>query len=155
MESAKARVNFFTAAPEGYAALGKVQDYVDQSGLEPRLLELVKIRASQINGCVYCLHMHTHDALKAGERPARIYLLDAWSESALYSARERAALLWTEALTHIAETRAPDTVYDEVRAQFTEKELADLSVAIAAINSWNRLFIGSRIPHPADRPETS
>ncbi len=105
------RLNPMSVAPDGLAALVGVETYLEKSGLDHRLLLLVKIRVSQINGCAYCLHMHTEDARKLGESEARLYLLDAWHESNLYSDRERAALAWAESLTHIAETRAPDDVY--------------------------------------------
>jgi len=144
------RLNPTAVAPEGYAALAGVETYVEKSGLDHKLVLLVKIRVSQINGCAYCLHMHTLDARKLGESEARIYLLDAWHESELYSDRERAALAWAESLTNISTTHAPDDVYEQVRRQFSEKEVADLSIAIAMINAWNRLAIGSRSVHPAD-----
>lgn len=144
------RMNPYTVAPEGLAALVGVEKYLEKSGLDHRLVLLVKIRASQINGCAYCLHMHTEDARKLGESEARIYLLDAWRESKLYSARERAALSWTEALTNIRDTHAPDEVFEEAQRHFSQKELADLSIAIAMINAWNRLSIGSRTAHPSD-----
>jgi AhpD family alkylhydroperoxidase len=146
----KQRLNPSAVAPEGFAALLDVEKYLDGSGLDHRLQLLVKTRVSQINGCAYCLHMHTADARKLGETEARLYLLDAWHESSLYTARERAALAWAESLTHIAETHAPDTGYDEARRHFSEKELADLSIAIAMINAWNRLTIGARVVHPGD-----
>ncbi|HEX3487480.1 MAG TPA: carboxymuconolactone decarboxylase family protein [Micropepsaceae bacterium] len=144
------RINAYTVAPEGVAALRGVEKYVEASGLDHKLLALVKTRVSQINGCEYCLHMHTEEARKLGEAEARLYLLNAWHESALYSARERAALAWAEALTDIAHSRAPDSVYEQARQQFSEKELADLSIAIAMINVWNRLAIGARAVHPSD-----
>jgi len=144
------RMNAYAVAPEGLAALVGIEKYLEKSGLDHRLVLLVKIRASQINGCAYCLHMHTEDARKLGESETRIYLLDAWRESQLYSARERAALSWTEALTNIRDTHAPDEVFEEARRHFSEKELADLSIAIAMINAWNRLSIGSRAAHPSD-----
>jgi AhpD family alkylhydroperoxidase len=144
------RLNPFAVAPEGLTALMAVETYLESCGLDHRLLLLVKTRVSQINGCEYCLHMHTEDARKHGETEARLYLLDAWEESALYSPRERAALGWAEALTHIARSRAPDAVYDELRRHFSDKEVADLSIAIAMINGWNRLAIGARIAHPSD-----
>ena len=122
------------------------------TGLEPALLELVKMRASQINGCAYCLHMHSRDARALGESEERLYLLDAWRESPLYSDRERAALAWTEALTRIADTHAPDADYEAARAQFSEKELIDLSMAIVAINGWNRFAIAFRAVPGAYRP---
>jgi AhpD family alkylhydroperoxidase len=149
------RLNLYTASPEGVAALLGVEKYVQRCGLDPRLTALVKIRVSQINGCAYCLHMHTEEARKLGESEARLYLLDAWHESELYSPRERAALAWAESLTDIATTHAPEAVYDEARRQFSEKELADLSIAIAMINGWNRLAIGTRSAHPADHAKAA
>jgi AhpD family alkylhydroperoxidase len=147
---AHSRLNAMTVAPDGVAALIGVEKYLENCGLDHKLLLLVKIRVSQINGCAYCLHMHTEDARKLGETEARLYLLDAWYESNLYTAREQAALAWAESLTHIASTHAPDEVYNQTRQHFSEKELADLSIAIAMINAWNRLAIGSRASHPAD-----
>jgi AhpD family alkylhydroperoxidase len=144
------RINAVTVAADGIAALRGVEKYIQQSGLDRKLVVLVQIRVSQINGCAYCLHMHTEDALALGESDIRLYLLDAWHESNLYSRRERAALAWAESLTNIAATHAPDDVYAEARSQFSEKELADLSIAIAMINAWNRLSIGSRAVHPSD-----
>jgi AhpD family alkylhydroperoxidase len=144
------RLNPFTAAPDGFTALSKVEDYIKKTGLEARLLALVRVRVSQMNGCVYCLHMHSQEALAAGEKEARLHVLNAWQESAMYSDRERAALAWAEALTNIAQTHAPDEVYEEAKRQFSEKELANLSIAIAMINAWNRLAIGARAHHPAD-----
>jgi AhpD family alkylhydroperoxidase len=140
----------FKIAPQGVAALLGVEEYLKHCGLDPKLLALVKFRVSQINGCEYCLHMHTPEARKLGESEVRIYLLNAWHESALYSERERAALDWAESLTDVARTHAPDSVYQEARAEFSEKEMTDLSIAIAMINSWNRLSIGARAVHPAD-----
>ena len=153
----KARLQPGTAAPGAYAAMRGLQRYVDECGLEKPLIELVKMRASQINGCAYCLHMHSRDARALGESEERLYLLDAWRESPLYSDRERAALAWTEALTRIADTHAPDADYEAARAQFSEKELIDLSMAIVAINGWNRLAIGFRMVHPvhAAKPATA
>jgi len=110
------------------------------------------MRASQINGCAYCLHMHSSDARKHGESEARLYLLNAWRESALYTPRERAALAWTEALTLLPQTNAPDDVFEEVKAQFSEAELVTLSLLISTINSWNRLSVGFRAKHPNDIP---
>jgi AhpD family alkylhydroperoxidase len=144
------RLNPFTTAPDGYATLAAVESYLQNCGLDHKLMLLVKVRVSQMNGCAYCLHMHTQDAKKIGEKDARLFLLDAWHESGLYSARERAALGWAEALTNIATSRAPDDVYAEARRQFSEKEVADLSIVIAMINAWNRLAIGSRAVHPAE-----
>ena len=146
----KQRINPLTAAPDGVAALVNIETYLQKSGLDHKLLALVKTRVSQLNGCAYCLHMHTEEAHKLGETDMRLHLLDAWRESQLYSARERAALAWAESLTNIQATHAPDDVYEEARKQFSEKELANLSIAIAMINAWNRLSIGSRAVHPAD-----
>jgi AhpD family alkylhydroperoxidase len=137
----KQRLNPSAVVPEGVAALLAVEKYLQL---------LVQTRVSQINGCAYCLHMHTADAHKAGETEVRLHLLDAWRESNLYTARERAALAWAESLTHIAETHAPDAIYEEARQHFSEKELADLSIVIAMINAWNRLSIGTRAVHPGD-----
>src|SRR5262249_52688697 len=144
------RMNAAAVAPDGYAALLNVEKYLQKCGLDRRLVVLVQMRASQINGCAYCLHMHSEEARKLGESDTRLFLLDAWHESELYTARERAALAWTEALTSIAQSHAPDEVYAEARRQFSEKELADLSIVVAMINSWNRLSIGSRATHASD-----
>ncbi|HJP97112.1 MAG TPA: carboxymuconolactone decarboxylase family protein [Rhodanobacteraceae bacterium] len=138
------RLNYAHASPEGFKAMRALQDHVDHSGLEPKLMELVKMRASQINGCAYCLDMHSKDARAMGETEQRLYLLDAWRESPFYSDRERAALAWTEALTRIYEDQVSEQLYAEVREQFEEKELVDLTFAIIAINGWNRLAIPFR-----------
>jgi AhpD family alkylhydroperoxidase len=149
----KSRLNWLTAAPGVAHALMGLQTVVNESGLEAPLLELVKLRASQINGCGFCIDMHTKDARVAGETEQRLYLLDAWREAAhLYSARERAALAWTEAVTLVSTGHAPDEVYEEARAQFADAELVKLSLAIVAINGWNRLNIGFRTPAGAYRP---
>jgi AhpD family alkylhydroperoxidase len=144
------RLNPFTVDPNGVAALVGVENYLKTCGLDHKLMTLVNMRVSQMNGCAYCLHMHSEEARKIGESEVRLHLLDAWHESNLYSARERAALAWAESLTNIAATHAPDAVYDEARRYFSEKELADLSIAIAMINAWNRLSIGVRAVHPED-----
>lgn len=122
----------------------ELEKYVAASGLEHSLDELLKTRASQINGCAYCLDMHTKDARKAGETEQRLYALSAWRETPFFTDRERAALEWTEALTLISENDVPDSLYDEVRKHFDEKEMVALSIAIVAINGWNRLSIGFR-----------
>jgi AhpD family alkylhydroperoxidase len=118
------------------------------SGLEASLKELVKIRASQINGCAYCLHMHTAEARQAGEVEERLYLLDAWRESPLFSDRERAALGWTEALTRLAGGPVADDVYDALQAQFSKEEQVKLTLLVVAINGWNRINVGFRTVHP-------
>ena len=138
------RVNYGVIAPEAIKAMMGLEDTVKSMGLEPRLFHLVKLRASQINGCAYCLDMHSKDARANGETEQRLYSLDAWQETPYYSARERAALEWTEALTRIADTHAPDDVYERVRQQFSEDELVHLTLAIVAINGWNRLNIAAR-----------
>jgi len=132
-------------APEGYKAMSGLQAYVTGSGLEPLLLELVKIRASQINGCAFCIAMHTKDARKLGESDERMHLLNAWEEAPVFSPRERAALAWTEAVTLVTEGHVPDAVYEEARKHFSEKELVDLTYAVMAINAWNRLAIALRM----------
>src|ERR1700754_4568530 len=126
----KPRLNPHPAAPGAMKAMMALETEVQQSGLEPRLMELVKIRASQINGCAFCLHMHTRDARARGESQERIYLLDAWRESPLYSARERAALAWTEAVTLVSQIHVPDAVYEQVRAEFEPEELVKLTLLI-------------------------
>lgn len=147
------RLNWIGKAPEGIEAMQKVETYLAHSSLSSKLKHLVKMRASQINGCAYCLHMHSEDARAEGESDARLHLLNAWEESALFDEKERAALAWTDALTKVTEGHAPDEVYAEVRAQFDDRELVDLSIAIAMINAWNRLSIGFRAAHPSDRPK--
>ncbi|MFA5120117.1 carboxymuconolactone decarboxylase family protein [Zavarzinia sp.] len=143
------RLNAYETAPDAMKAMLALEAHVQQSGLEKSLIELVKTRASQINGCAFCLHMHTRDARAAGETEERLYLLDAWRESPLYSPRERAALAWTESLTLIAETRAPDADYAAAAAEFTPAELVELTLLIGTINTWNRIAIGFRYLHPA------
>src|SRR5690242_1665142 len=146
----QARLQFSSVAPGAVEAMRGVNRYLRESGLEPRLLELVYLRVSQINGCAYCLEMHTRDLRRLGEREERMDLVAGWRESPVFDERERAAFAWAEALTHISQTHAPHDVYARARAAFSEKELADLSVAVAQINSWNRLMIGFRVP-PAAR----
>lgn len=144
------RLNIFAQKNEGINSLTAVETWISKR-FDPKLLELVKLRASQINGCAHCLHMHRQDALKQGETEDRLLLLDAWRESELYTERERAALAWTESLTRIAENHAPDAVYEDVQNAFSEDELIALSIGVAMINAWNRLAIGFRLQHPADR----
>ena len=134
------------AAHDGYKALLGLEDYLHHSSIEPNLLHLLKLRASQINGCAYCIDMHWKDLRALGETEQRLYGLDAWEESPYYTDRERAALEWTEAVTLVAQGHVPDDVYEKVRQQFAEKEIADLTFAIATINAWNRLAIASRAP---------
>jgi AhpD family alkylhydroperoxidase len=138
------RLEIHKAAPQAYRAMAGLESYVRNSGLEIALLELVRLRASQINGCAYCIDMHTKDARAAGESEQRLYAVTAWSETPFFTDRERAALAWTEALTLISETHAPDDIYEEVRAHFSEEELVNLTMAIVAINGWNRIALGFR-----------
>lgn len=145
------RLNAYVTAPAAMKALRHVEAYIQECGLEKKLIELVKMRASQINGCAYCLDMHSKELRRQGEGEQRIYLLNAWHESPLYTPRERAALAWTEALTRVAETHAPDADYAEVRRHFEDKELVDLTTLIGMINLWNRLAIGLRYGHPVER----
>ena len=140
----KQRIDYRKAAPEGIAALRGLESYVRHCGLPSRLVELVKMRASQINGCAYCLDMHSKDARAAGETEQRLYTLSAWRETPFYTARERAALAWTEAITLIGSSNAPDETYEEAREEFTDEEIVNLTVAIIAINGWNRLAISFR-----------
>ena len=142
----QARLNWTQAAPDAYKAMSALSNFSGNTGLEKSLLELVKIRASQINGCAFCLAMHTRDARAQGESEERIYLLDAWRESPGFSERERAALAWTEAMTRLGPEGVPDEVFETARAQFSEAELANLSIAVVVINSWNRLQIAFRVP---------
>ena len=146
----KARLNAYTAAPETMKAVSAIEPIIAASGLEHSLIELVKTRASQINGCAYCIHMHTKDARANGETEERLYLLSAWRESPLYSDRERAALAWTEALTLVSETHAPDEDYEELSRHFTPEEQVKLTLLIGAINTWNRIAIGFRSIHPVE-----
>ena len=140
----KPRINYVQVAPDAVKAMRGLEEYVASSGLEKSLYELVKTRASQINGCAFCLDMHTKDARKAGETEQRLYALSAWRETPFYTERERAALEWTEALTLISDTDVPDALYENVRKQFSESEMVALSMAIIAINGWNRLAISFR-----------
>jgi len=140
----ESRINISTVSPEALKTMLNLESYLAQCGLEHSLIHLVKMRASQINGCAYCLDMHSKDARALGETEQRLYCLDAWHETPFYTARERAALTWTESLTRVAQTHAPDDDYKTVRAQFTEPELVNLTLAIVAINGWNRIAIGFR-----------
>ena len=136
------RVRYRDVAPHTFTALLGLERVLAESLLESSLRELVKVRASQLNGCAYCVDMHSADALKAGETVRRLLSLPTWQETPFFSARERAALLWTETLTLLAERHAPDAVYAEVAEQFNERELAELTFAIATINAWNRIGVG-------------
>ena len=138
------RIDYLKSARGAYHALLGVEHYLEQSGLEGSLQNLIKLRVSQINGCAYCIDMHWKDLRAAGESEQRLYGLDAWEESPYYTDRERAALAWSEAVTNIQEGHVPDAVFEHVKNFFNDKELADLTLAITAINSWNRLSIAAR-----------
>jgi AhpD family alkylhydroperoxidase len=140
----KERIDYQKFAHEALHSLLAIERYLAASGIDPKLLHLIKLRASQINGCAYCIDMHSKDARAAGETEQRLYELNAWGETPFYSERERAALEWTEALTLISQTHAPDDVFERVSAQFSEKEIVDLTYAIASINTWNRIAIAFR-----------
>jgi AhpD family alkylhydroperoxidase len=140
----KARIEYIKIAPGLYHAMRGLEQYLRSCGIEEPLLHLIKLRASQLNGCAYCIDMHWKDLRALGESEQRLYSLDAWAETPFYTARERAALRWTEAVTRITDGHVPDAVYDQVKAEFSDKELADLTMAVATINAWNRLAIAMR-----------
>ncbi len=148
------RINYSKVAPGAYRAMSGLEKAVRESGLEPSLLDLIKLRASQINGCAYCLDMHWKDARARGESEQRLYSLDAWRETSYYTERERAALAWTEAVTQIAVNHVPDELYEQVRPHFSEEELVNLTLAVVAINGWNRLAISFRTEPGTYQPAT-
>ena len=148
----ESRINFAQTSPQGLKAMLNFQTHVNAAPLDHAMLRLVKMRVSQINGCAYCLDMHSKDARAAGETEQRLYLLSAWREVSLYSPQERAALEWAEALTLVSETNVPDEAYAAARAAFTEEELVNLSLAVVAINGWNRLQVAFRAQAGAYRP---
>lgn len=141
----KTRLNYAKVAPGVYDAMDALDQYLAKCGLDESLLHLARLRASQINGCAYCLDMHWKDLRALGEAEQRLYSLDAWRECPYYSERERAALAWTEAVTLIADGHVPDAVHEHARAHFSEQELSNLTLAVAAINAWNRLSIAARL----------
>ena len=146
-----ARLNLMEVAPEAYAALAGLERYIETCGLEPSLVELVKVRTSQINACAFCLNMHTKDARRHGETEQRLYLLNAWREAPGYTEREQAALGWTDCLTLVASRGAPDTEYEALTRHFTPKEIASLTTLIGIGNLWNRMMIGLRGQPAVDR----
>lgn len=148
----KPRLNYGKVAPGAYDAMDGLDRYLGDCSLEKALIVLVQLRASQINGCAYCLDMHWKDLRAIGDSEQRLYSLDAWRECPYYTDRERAALEWTEAVTLVANGHVPDAVYEAVRPQFSERELSDLTLAIAAINAWNRLSIAGRLTPGAYQP---
>jgi AhpD family alkylhydroperoxidase len=149
----KKRLDYAKTAPDGIGILRQLEGYLKKAGLEPDLVELVKLRASQINDCAYCIDMHTKDARSRGESEQRLYGVTAWREMPFYSERERAALAWTESVTRISEDQVPEEIYQQVKQHFTEEELVDLTLAVIAINSWNRLAISFRTPAGSYQPD--
>jgi AhpD family alkylhydroperoxidase len=155
------RIDTAKVAPGAFRAMLGLEHYIHDSGLEPNLIHMVKLRVSQINGCAYCIDMHWKDARAAGENEQRLYSLDAWQETPYYTDRERAAFEWAEAVTRITDGHVPDEVFERVRHQFSDKELADLTLAVTTINAWNRFSIAFRVvpgtyqpasAHPAPQP---
>ncbi|WP_454885255.1 carboxymuconolactone decarboxylase family protein [Sphingomonas oryzagri] len=144
-------LNYYNFAKGSIQAMMALEQSFADSSIETSIQHLVKLRASQINGCAFCIHMHATDLRKMGESEMRLYMLDAWHESSLYTPRERSALAWTEALTRVVDTHAPDADYDVLKAEFSEAEQVQLTLMIGAINAWNRLAIGMRADHPAER----
>ncbi len=149
------RLEYAKASPEAAKAMIQLESVVRRSGIDPRLLELIKIRASQINGCAYCIDMHTKDARAKGETEQRIYALNAWRETPFFSDKERAALAWTEAITNIQTGHAPDAVYGELSRNFSEGEMVNLTLAITTINAWNRIAIAFRSVPGSYQPTAS
>ena len=160
MHTVQSRIDYKKVAPKALQAMFALEEYSRGSGLEPELLELVRLRASQINGCAYCVDMHTKDARANGETEQRLYAVAVWREAPFFSERERAALVWTEAVTLISQNQVPENIYEIARSQFSERELIDLTMAVIAINGWNRLAVSFRavagdyqpsVPHGAAR----
>ena len=151
----KQRLNYAEVGQGALRAMFGLETYLAKSGLEPSLLHLLKFRVSQINGCAYCLDMHSKDLRAGGETEQRLYLLDAWRESPFYTERERAALAWAEAVTRVTEGHVPDEVYEQARAQFGEEELVNLTLAVVAINGWNRLSIAFRVEPGTYQPASA
>lgn len=139
------RVDYYKLSPQGYKAMLVLEHYLNNGSVEKKLLHLLKLRVSQINGCAFCLDMHWKDLQVEGESAQRMYSLDAWRETSYYSERERAALAWAEAVTNIRDGHAPDKLYEEVRQHFSEQEVADMTLAVVAINGWNRISIAFRV----------
>ena len=149
------RIDYRKYAPEAQKAMLALEKYISDSGLEPLLVHLMKMRASQINGCAYCIDMHSIDARAIGETEQRLYALDAWRETPFFSDRERAALAWTEAITLVSETHVADAVFEEVKKYFSEKEIIDLTIVATTINMWNRMAISTRAVPGRYRPARS
>jgi AhpD family alkylhydroperoxidase len=147
------RLNYPKIAPVPYEAMMGLGSYLEHCGLDSKLMHMVRLRCSQINGCAYCVDMHSRDARLAGEPERRVHSVAVWEESPLFDEKEKAAFAWAESLTHLSETHAPDAVWERVRAHFNEKELADLTWLVASINAWNRLGVGLRSQPPAKWPK--
>ena len=150
----KSRLEYPQIIPDGYRALSQVTLYLSQSGLESSLLHLVYLRVSQINGCAYCVDKHSDEALREGDTEQRVHNVVVWEESPFYTERERAAFAWAEAVTLVSQTHVPDAIYEETRKQFSEKEISDLTLAIATMNAWNRMAISFR-KLPVERTSAS
>lgn len=149
------RIDARKYAPEAQKAMAALEKYLAECGLDQGLIHLLKMRASQINGCAFCIDMHSKDARALGETEQRLYELDAWRETPFYTDRERAALAWTEAVTLVSQTHVPDSIYEEVRKHFSEKEIVDLTFVVSTINAWNRLAIAMRAVPGHYRPTVS
>jgi AhpD family alkylhydroperoxidase len=154
-EEFKPRIEYTKFAPEVTRSLYSIERYLHDSGLDIKLLHMIKLRVSQINGCAFCIDMHWKDARAAGESEQRLYGLDAWRESPYYTERERAAFEWAESVTLVSQTHAPDEVFERLRAQFSEKEIVDLTYAVAMINLWNRIAIPFRVVPGLYQPKKS
>jgi AhpD family alkylhydroperoxidase len=151
----EARLDYTKSSPEALKLMLQLEALVRRSGIDPKLLELMKIRASQLNGCAYCIDMHTKDARSKGETEQRIYALDAWRETPFFTENERAALAWTESLTNIQVGHAPEGVFQELRSHFSEEEIVNLTLAVTIINTWNRIAIGFRMVPGNYQPKAS
>jgi AhpD family alkylhydroperoxidase len=149
----ESRINLYKLSPDAYKAMLGLEHYLSKSTIEKKLLHLLKLRVSQINGCAYCLDMHWKDLQTEGEKEQRMYSLDAWRETPYYTDRERAALAWAEAVTRITDGHVPDEVYEQTRQHFSEQELADLTLAVVAINGWNRISIAFRVVPGTYQPQ--
>jgi AhpD family alkylhydroperoxidase len=146
------RFNFAKASPDAYKAVSALEQYVQGSGLERRFIHLIKLRASIINGCAYCVDMHVKESRHDGLSEQWINLMSVWRESPVYDEKERALLGWVDAVTNIAQTGVPDAAFEELKKHFSEDEMTKITVAIGAINVWNRLAVSFRAPHPIDKP---
>ncbi|WP_417418066.1 carboxymuconolactone decarboxylase family protein [Hoeflea sp.] len=149
------RLDFYKAAPEALNAVRQLENYVQTSGLERRFIHLIKLRASQINGCAYCVDMHVKESRHDGLAEQWINLMSVWRESGVYDPKERALLGWVEAITNVSQTGAPDGEFEALKAHFTDEEIMKITVAIGTINTWNRLAVGFRTPHPVDQPASA